>query len=100
MEFHGDEPIGSVSHDAVQDDVVSAIGLDEWTKRVFDIVVATMGLILFSPILLITSIAIKLVSRGPIFIREIPYGYNNRSIQVLKFRVVRACVEATESTRA
>ena len=52
-----------------------------------------MGLIILSPILLITSIAIKLDSQGPIFIRETLYGYSNRAIQALKFRVMTTCVE-------
>jgi polysaccharide biosynthesis protein PslA len=56
------------------------------TKRVLDLVVATIGLLLFSPILIITSITIKLDSRGPVFSRKTLYGYKNRSIRVFKFR--------------
>jgi lipopolysaccharide/colanic/teichoic acid biosynthesis glycosyltransferase len=89
MTLDGDKSIARVSRATV----VLAFGLNERVKRLFDIVAATMGLILFSPILLVTSIAIKLVSQGPIFIRETLYGYNNRAIQVLKFRVVTACAE-------
>jgi len=84
MALHGDNSIGRLS---------TVFGLGERVKRVVDIVAATVGLILFSPILLITSIAIKLDSQGPIFIREVRYAYNNRAIQVLKFRVVTTCVE-------
>jgi putative colanic acid biosysnthesis UDP-glucose lipid carrier transferase len=68
-------------------------GLGERVKRLIDIEAAIIGLILFSPILLITSIAIKLDSQGPIFIREVRYACNNREIQVLKFRVVTTCME-------
>jgi polysaccharide biosynthesis protein PslA len=64
-----------------------------YAKRISDIAAATIGLILFAPILLITSIAIKLDSRGPILIRETLFGYENRPIQVLKFRLVRDCSE-------
>ena len=53
-------------------------------KRAFDIVAATVGLILFSPILLVASIAIKIDSRGPVFRRRMLPGYNN--IKLLKFR--------------
>jgi lipopolysaccharide/colanic/teichoic acid biosynthesis glycosyltransferase len=74
-------------------DVIRTLGRDRRARRVFDVVAATMGLILFSPILLITSIAIKLDSRGPILIRETLFGYENRPIQVLKFRLVRDCSE-------
>ena len=77
MTSNGD---GGVSRATVRNDIVPAFGLDERVKRVLDIVAATMGLIILSPILLITSIAIKLDSQGPIFIRETLYGYNNRAI--------------------
>jgi lipopolysaccharide/colanic/teichoic acid biosynthesis glycosyltransferase len=55
----GDKSVGRVQ-DAI-------VGLDEAVKRAFDIVAATMGLILFAPILLITFIAVKLSRRGPIY---------------------------------
>jgi lipopolysaccharide/colanic/teichoic acid biosynthesis glycosyltransferase len=93
MTSNGDESIGGVSGATVRNGIIPAFGLDERVKRAFDIVAATMGLIILSPILLITSIAIKLDSQGPIFIRETLYGYSNRAIQVLKFRVMTTCVE-------
>ena len=70
-----------------------AFRLYQPAKRLFDIAAATMGLILFLPLLLITSIAIKLDSRGPILVRETLYGYKNRPIQVLGFRLVAAYAE-------
>ena len=63
-------------------------------KRIFDIVAATIALLVLSPLILVVSVAIKLTSRGPVFIRERGYGYNNRAIQVLKFRCTTACTEA------
>jgi lipopolysaccharide/colanic/teichoic acid biosynthesis glycosyltransferase len=62
-------------------------------KRILDIVAAIVGLVLFSPILLIASIAIKLDSRGPILVRQTAYGYRNRMIEVRQFRTVRADVK-------
>jgi lipopolysaccharide/colanic/teichoic acid biosynthesis glycosyltransferase len=55
-------------------------------KRAFDIVTATAGLVLFSPMLLLVAIAIKTDSRGPVFHLQTVYGYNNENIRVLKFR--------------
>lgn len=72
---------------------VPSLRLAERAKYVSDIVVATAGLILFAPILLITSVAIKLDSRGPIFVHAPLDRNNNRSIQILKFRVLTACAE-------
>src|SRR5450631_944629 len=72
-----------------------AIVTNDWTpvflfnraaKRAFDIVAATVGLMLFSPIFLVVSIAIEVESRGPVFRRQMLPGYNNESVQLLKFR--------------
>ena len=79
-----------VAQVTIQDEVVSVIGLDQWTKRVIDIILATMGLILFAPILLLASLAINLESGSPIFIRETLPGCNHKAIRVLKFRVAFA----------
>jgi Undecaprenyl-phosphate glucose phosphotransferase len=57
-------------------------------KRVFDVGAAIAGLLFLSPLLLITSIAIKLDSKGPVFFRQTRHGYNNESIRVLKFRTM------------
>ena len=75
---------------AVRDGVVPSFELNERTKRVLDIVVATIGIILFAPVLLIISTALKLGSRGPVFVREMRYGHDDQAIKVLKFRVVAA----------
>jgi Undecaprenyl-phosphate glucose phosphotransferase len=55
-------------------------------KRSFDVVVATVGLIILSPLFLAVSIAIKLDTQGPIFFRQMRHGFNNEPIRVLKFR--------------
>jgi hypothetical protein len=55
-------------------------------KRSFDIIVATLGLNLLSPILLISSLAIMLDSRGPIVRTHLRHGCGNKTFRVLKFR--------------
>jgi len=65
-------------------------------KRIFDVVVAAFGLALLAPIMIITSIAIKLSSPGPIFSRETLFGYGNRALQVYKFRSRRACSDGNK----
>jgi lipopolysaccharide/colanic/teichoic acid biosynthesis glycosyltransferase len=62
----------------------------ERIHRVFDLVAAAMGVIVLAPIFLITAIAIKLDSDGPIFVREPKFGYGNRKIQLFNFRLVSA----------
>ncbi|WP_238303152.1 undecaprenyl-phosphate glucose phosphotransferase [Sphingomonas phyllosphaerae] len=55
-------------------------------KDIEDFVVATLALIFLSPLLLVTAIAIKLTSRGPVIFKQPRFGFNNREILVWKFR--------------
>lgn len=55
-------------------------------KRVFDIIVSSVLLLLLSPIILILSIAIKLDSRGPVFYRQERYTQYGRVFRIHKFR--------------
>jgi lipopolysaccharide/colanic/teichoic acid biosynthesis glycosyltransferase len=91
--LQNEESISSTNSRAVLNDILPAFRLDRAAKRLADIAAATAGLVLFSPLLLIAGIAISLDSRGPILISETRYGYKNRPIRVLKFRVVEACAE-------
>jgi Undecaprenyl-phosphate glucose phosphotransferase len=59
---------------------------DSVAKRSFDIVFSLFGIILFSPVMIATAIAIKLDSKGPILFRQKRHGFNNEEIEVLKFR--------------
>jgi polysaccharide biosynthesis protein PslA len=83
-----DKSMGRGNPAAALRDFLPAFRLEDAAKRLGDIVAATTSLILFSPLLLLVSIAVKLDSRGPILIRETLYGYKNRPIQVLRFRLV------------
>ncbi|MEQ9315342.1 MAG: exopolysaccharide biosynthesis polyprenyl glycosylphosphotransferase, partial [Henriciella sp.] len=65
-------------------------------KRVSDVVFASLMLAAFSPLLLITAIAIKLESRGPVFFRQKRHGFNNQIIRVWKFRSMRDDPDAAE----
>jgi Undecaprenyl-phosphate glucose phosphotransferase len=55
-------------------------------KTVFDRVVGLMILILLSPVMLATAIAVKLDSPGPILFRQRRLGFNNEIVDILKFR--------------
>ena len=54
-------------------------------KRVLDVLMAGGGILLLSPILVVTSILLRLESRGPIFQSKTVYGYGGRTISFLKF---------------
>ena len=55
-------------------------------KRVFDIVVSLILLILLSPIFLILAVAIKIDSRGPVFYRQVRLTQYNKKFRIFKFR--------------
>jgi exopolysaccharide biosynthesis polyprenyl glycosylphosphotransferase len=57
-------------------------------KRTFDIIVAATGLILLAPLFALVAIAIKLESRGNVFFWQKRHGYNNTTIDVVKFRTM------------
>ena len=60
------------------------------TKRVFDIAVASFAILLFSPIMLVAALAIRLESKGPVIFRQRRHGYNDRVFDVYKFRSMYA----------
>ena len=62
-------------------------------KRVFDIVSSSLLLVLLSPVMLLTAIAIKLDSRGPVLYRQERVGLGGRSFMCTKFRSMRVDAE-------
>lgn len=55
-------------------------------KRATDILLSLVGLILLSPILIITAIAIKIDSKGPVFFKQMRVGKNGVQFPMYKFR--------------
>lgn len=55
-------------------------------KRLFDIVVSSVTIILLSPLLVGTAIAIKRDSKGPVIFKQKRLGFNNEEVLVYKFR--------------
>lgn len=64
-------------------------------KRLIDIVLALFGIVLTSPVMLLTAIWIKLDSRGPVFFLQERVGEGGRIFNVFKFRTM---VEGSEKT--
>jgi len=68
-------------------------GWSRFLKRGFDLIVATIALIVFSPVMLIVAIAIKLGDRGPIFYRQERMGLDGKPFDIFKFRSMRVGAE-------
>jgi exopolysaccharide biosynthesis polyprenyl glycosylphosphotransferase len=64
-------------------------GIDYALKRTFDLIVATLSLIVFAPVLLAIALAIKLSSRGPAIYRSMRPGIGGRPFYCFKFRTMR-----------
>jgi exopolysaccharide biosynthesis polyprenyl glycosylphosphotransferase len=63
--------------------------ISDWNlifKWLFDKLVALTALILLSPVMVVTAIAIKLDSKGPVLFRQKRHGFNNELIDIYKFR--------------
>jgi lipopolysaccharide/colanic/teichoic acid biosynthesis glycosyltransferase/GGDEF domain-containing protein len=68
--------------------------VERWIKRGIDIVGALTGIILFSPVMLVISIMIKLTSCGPVLFRQERMGFLGKTFTFLKFRsMVTDCSE-------
>ncbi|RWG82540.1 MAG: undecaprenyl-phosphate glucose phosphotransferase [Mesorhizobium sp.] len=63
---------------------------DSVAKRSFDIIFSLVGIILFSPVMVATAIAVKLDSKGPVLFKQKRHGFNNEIIEVYKFRSMYA----------
>jgi exopolysaccharide biosynthesis polyprenyl glycosylphosphotransferase len=69
-------------------DDVSLKGIGSAVKRAFDLLVATLGLIIFSPLILIMTLLIKLTSRGSVFYKQDRMGLDGRKFTMIKFRTM------------
>ena len=59
------------------------------SKRIIDVVGALCGIIVFSPIFIITSILIKLESKGSIIFKQIRVGKDSKPFYIYKFRSMK-----------
>jgi lipopolysaccharide/colanic/teichoic acid biosynthesis glycosyltransferase len=57
-------------------------------KRIFDISVATVGLVILSPLLVLIAVLIKLDSQGSVFFRQVRIGRRRQPFRIYKFRTM------------
>ena len=57
-----------------------------YIKRIIDVVLASIALVVLSPIFLIIALAIKLESKGPVFFKHTRIGKDGKIIKLYKFR--------------
>jgi sugar transferase (PEP-CTERM system associated) len=62
-------------------------------KRLFDIIISVMGLLVLSPLFLFIAALIKVDSDGPVFYRQVRVGFRGRPYLIWKFRSMREDAE-------
>jgi polysaccharide biosynthesis protein PslA len=87
MTLHHDKSIGGK---ATIDPGAPARGLHHLFTRVLEVIAATTILFCLAPVLLISLVAMRLGSGGPVFIRIMRRDSKNRPIQVFRFRLATA----------
>ncbi|WOX04845.1 undecaprenyl-phosphate glucose phosphotransferase [Microbulbifer pacificus] len=76
--------VGSTSLLSVHDTPIE--GVNSWLKRMEDLVLSSIILLLISPLMLAIAASIKLTSKGPVIFKQHRYGLDGRPIKVWKFR--------------
>lgn len=64
---------------------------NKFAKRAMDLVLGTVALIIFSPVMLVTAIAVKISSKGPVIYKQVRVGLHNKEFEMYKFRSM--CVQ-------
>ena len=68
-------------------------------KRVADVLVAGVALVLFSPLMAVAALLVRLSSPGPVLFRHRRLGTGGRPFDLLKFRTMREDVELSEAQK-
>lgn len=62
--------------------------LNWWAKRLVDVVVSLVGLVVASPIMLVAAVAVGCTSRGPVIFKQERIGLHNKPFRMYKFRTM------------
>lgn len=76
------------------------LGVNALIKRAEDIILASLILLLISPLLLGLALAVKLTSRGPAIFKQRRYGIDGKPIEVWKFRSMTVTENGATITQA
>ena len=68
-------------------------GINGWLKRLEDVLLASVIILLIIGPAILIAIGVKLSSRGPILYKQKRYGLDGQEIEVWKFRTLRVCEE-------
>jgi putative colanic acid biosynthesis UDP-glucose lipid carrier transferase len=69
-------------------------------KRAMDTVIASIAVVVLSPLLLLIALLVKLTSPGPVIFRQRRYGLDGEEIRILKFRTMTVVEDGSEIRQA
>ncbi|MCF7983889.1 MAG: sugar transferase [Thiohalocapsa sp.] len=76
------------------------LGPDQWIKRIEDVVVSSIALVLLALPMAAIALGVKLSSPGPVFFKQRRYGLDGREIMVWKFRSMTVCEDSDKVQQA
>jgi Undecaprenyl-phosphate glucose phosphotransferase len=79
-------------------DVPLDTGLNKLIKRVFDIIIATVVMILIAPVFTLIAVGVKLSSPGPVLFKQKRVGLNRKHFDIYKFRSMRVSTDEVAAT--
>ncbi len=72
---------------------------NKFVKRTMDIVGGTLALILFSPVMLIAAISVKISSKGPVIYKQKRVGLHNKEFEMYKFRSMKTEIDGSDAKK-
>lgn len=76
------------------------LGISGIGKRISDVVIAGVILLLIWPLMLAVAVGVKLSSPGPVIFKQRRYGLDGREIQIYKFRSMKVCEDGGQIRQA
>jgi Undecaprenyl-phosphate glucose phosphotransferase len=70
-------------------------GINLFAKRALDLLIASVALIVFSPLMMLIAVLVKLTSRGPILFKQERVSFDGSRFSILKFRTMYTNAEAS-----
>jgi sugar transferase EpsL len=64
-----------------------------WSKRMFDVLAASIGLVVLSPALLLLAALVRVVIGQPVLFRQQRPGYKGRPFEIVKFRTMSEALD-------
>lgn len=88
-----DVPVLNLSHSSIA-------GMNSLLKEMLDRILATVIMLVLSPLMVAIAFGVKLSSPGPVLFRQQRYGIDGREVEVWKFRTMKVHAEETRYTQA